>query len=323
MPHRSPHGCDGIRYTYAQLMGLWINAGGSRAKAPLAAAIAEAESGGCSSATSVNPDGGTNVGPWQLDTPGGVGAGYSVEQLKNGATNAKVAVKGSNNGRDFGAWETFVNGAYKQFMNGRTTPDLSVPSPGTGGPNAQQAEVTAYNPNDCLWTFPGIPVPVLGNLGRFCVLSKSEARAWIGAAVLAAGGLAALVGVALIAAAAGTKALGAAGPVLERTGGAVALIPGAEAAGVAIAATGRAGRSSAAQTRARRQRGRAQAANQETAAQRRLGEPREAPELRTGRGAIRESPAGTRARAGESSAARSRRYAAASSSSNGNDRPPF
>lgn len=322
MAKQSPHGCAGTRYTYAQLMGLWINAGGSRAKAPIAAAIAEAESGGCSSAKSSNPDGGTNVGLWQLDTPGGVGAGYSAGQLSNGATNAKVAVKGSSNGRDWSAWETYVNGAYRAFLSARTSPDLSVPSPGTGGPDAQQAELTAYNPNECLWTFPGIPAPIIGNLGRFCVLSKSEARAWIGAAILAAGGLMMLSGVALLAAAAGTKALGAAGPVLERTGSAVALIPGAAPAGVAIAATGRAGRASAAQTAQRRQQSRAQRASRETAAERKLGEPRENPELRVGRGAVRETPQGARARGGEPSAARSRRYAGASAA-NGSDRPPF
>lgn len=322
MPHPSPHGCAGTRYSYAQLMGLWIKAGGSKAKAPVAAAIAEAESGGCSSATSVNPDGGTNVGLWQLDTPGGVGSGYSTAQLRNGATNAKVAVKGSRNGADWGAWETYVNGAYKAFVSGRTSPDLSVPSPGTGGPDAQMAEVTAYNPNECLWTFPGIHAPLIGNLGQFCVLSKSQARAWIGAAVLAAGGILALSGIALLAAAAGTKALGAAGPVLERTGSAVALIPGAEPAGVAIAATGRAGRASAEQTRARRSRGREQAASKERAAEQKLGEPRENPELRVGRGAVRESPAGSRARVQESSAARSRRYASATANG-GSDRPPF
>ena len=48
--------------TYAQLEGLWIANGGNRAVAPLAAAIAEAESSGRTDVTSANPDGGINVG---------------------------------------------------------------------------------------------------------------------------------------------------------------------------------------------------------------------------------------------------------------------
>lgn len=112
-------------FTYAQLEGLWINAGGSNA--PLAAAIAEAESSGESDATSSNPDGGINVGLWQLDTPGGKGAGYTVAQLKDPATNAAVAVKGSSKGADWSAWSTFGSGAYKQFLSNSTTPDSNVP----------------------------------------------------------------------------------------------------------------------------------------------------------------------------------------------------
>jgi len=255
------------KYTYSQLEGLWINAGGSKKTAPIAAAIAEAESGGNSDATSSNPDGGENVGPWQLDTRG-KGSGYSVAQLKDAATNAKVAVAGSRNGTDWSAWATYVSGAYKQFMSGKTTPDTNVPTPTT-----LTAAIDPYQADTCMVSFPGIEVPVLGNLGKFCLLSKSEARAWIGAGVLAGGVLLALPGLALVAAAAGMKALGAAGPVLSKTGAAIALVPGAEAAGVAVSAAGRAGTASAEQTRSRRQQAasarqsRQQAAGQSTAGQ--------------------------------------------------------
>jgi len=117
-------------YSYAQLEQLWLNAGGSKATAPLAAAVAEAESGGNSAATSPNPDGGTNVGLWQLDTPGGKGAGYTVAQLEDPVTNATVAVAGSSGGSDWSAWATFASGAYKAFMSGSTTPDPDVPVSG-------------------------------------------------------------------------------------------------------------------------------------------------------------------------------------------------
>lgn len=87
----------------AQIIALWIKAGGPISTAPAALAHALAESSGRAEVTSANPDGGTNVGIWQIDTKG-VGAGYSVSQLQNSLTNAKLAVKGSNGGRDWAQW---------------------------------------------------------------------------------------------------------------------------------------------------------------------------------------------------------------------------
>ena len=289
-------------YTYAQLMGLWIKNGGSRATAPIAAAIAEAESSGNAGATSGNPDGGTNVGLWQLDTPGGKGAGYTEQQLLDPATNAHVAVVGSNDGRDWSAWATYVSGAYKAFLSGRTTPDLNVAGGGAAAQQTGAVTVAAYNPGACLWSFPGIPVPIIGNIGQFCLFSKSEARAFLGVGLMAAGGLIMLPGVAIMVAAAGMRMLGAAGPVLEKTGAAVALIPGAEVAGVAIAGAGKAGTSSAEATQRRR-------SEPERRMQRELGEPREQPLFEDRGGTVRQTP--QQRRAASSSRARARRAASA------------
>lgn len=99
-------GHTGGTFSNAQLQSLWIMAGGSPSKAGVAACIAEHESSGRASVTSGNPDGGTNVGLWQLDTPGGKGAGYSITQLQDPLTNARVAVRGSSNGTDWSAWST-------------------------------------------------------------------------------------------------------------------------------------------------------------------------------------------------------------------------
>jgi hypothetical protein len=71
-----------------------------------AACHAIQESSGNALVTSPNPDGGTNVGLWQLDTPSGKGAGYTVAQLQNAALNAKVAVSASSDGTDWSAWAT-------------------------------------------------------------------------------------------------------------------------------------------------------------------------------------------------------------------------
>lgn len=94
-------------YAYARGAGF---TGGAAVEAT---AVALAESSGDSAATSRNPDGGTNVGLMQLDTPGGKGAGYSVAQLQDPATNMAVAYKGwTSDGHTFTkSWETANNGA--------------------------------------------------------------------------------------------------------------------------------------------------------------------------------------------------------------------
>jgi Lysozyme like domain len=171
-------------YSYAQLEQLWINNGGSKAMAPLAAAIAEAESSGQSKVTSSNPDGGTNVGPWQLDTLG-KGSGYSVSQLQDPNTNARVAVSASSDGADWSAWETYVTGAYKPYLSNSTPPDPSVPAGGSGVVLA-----SAGGPSTC----------VIGPLPHtsLCLLDKSQARAVIGGACLVAGALIILPGLIIL-----------------------------------------------------------------------------------------------------------------------------
>jgi hypothetical protein len=101
--------------SHAQLEQLWTANGGAQSTANIAAAIAQAESSGISNALSTNPDGGTNVGLWQLDTKG-KGAGYTVAQLQDPNTNARVAIMGSANGTDWSAWATYGSGAYRQYL---------------------------------------------------------------------------------------------------------------------------------------------------------------------------------------------------------------
>lgn len=95
----------GGSYSNAQVRQLWTANGGDPSKAAVAACIAMHESSGVASVTSSNPDGGTNVGLWQLDTKG-KGAGHTVAQLQNPNTNARLAVIGSSNGTDWSAWST-------------------------------------------------------------------------------------------------------------------------------------------------------------------------------------------------------------------------
>jgi hypothetical protein len=99
-----------------QIYALARRAGLSVSTATTATAVALAESSGRSWVTSPNPDGGTNVGIWQLDTPGGEGSGYTVAQLQDPWTNAQVMAKTTSGGEIWAPWETYVTGEYDQFM---------------------------------------------------------------------------------------------------------------------------------------------------------------------------------------------------------------
>ena len=155
MSSTSPGGGAGI-YSHAALETLWQSAGGPAAAADVAAAVAQAESGGNPDATSPNPDGGTNVGLWQLDTRG-KGAGHTIAQLRNPGTNAALAVAGSSGGTDWSAWATYASGAYKAYLTGKTTGVQTNPPPVTSQPTglaAIGAAVTALGqPN--LWLRAG------------------------------------------------------------------------------------------------------------------------------------------------------------------------
>lgn len=95
------------------LESLWTSNGGDAGTAFIAANVANAESSGIATATSPNPDGGENVGIWQLDTKG-VGAGYTVAELENPDTNAVLTIMATANGTNWSQWadSVVVNGQY-------------------------------------------------------------------------------------------------------------------------------------------------------------------------------------------------------------------
>jgi hypothetical protein len=100
-------------YTLPEIETLWTSQGGSGQTAFEAANVAMAESTGRAGVTSQNPDGGTNVGLWQLDTKG-VGAGYTVEQLQDPATNCRITIMATANGTKWTEWadDVVVGGVY-------------------------------------------------------------------------------------------------------------------------------------------------------------------------------------------------------------------
>jgi hypothetical protein len=92
-------------YTHDGLMRLWQSEGGPSATANNAACHGMQESGGNPKITSANPDGGTNVGLWQLDTKG-VGAGHSISALQDPRTNARITIQATHGGQNWSQWAT-------------------------------------------------------------------------------------------------------------------------------------------------------------------------------------------------------------------------
>lgn len=131
--------------TYSQLEGLWIQAGGSPSAAPVAAAIALAESGGNPTSHNGNASTGDNsYGLMQINMLGSMGPARRAKfglsnntDLFDPLTNMKVAVAMSNNGKNFTPWSTFTNGAFHQFVQGNVPPNMTAG--GAGGTNGNSA----------------------------------------------------------------------------------------------------------------------------------------------------------------------------------------
>lgn len=98
-------------FSTSELETLWTKNGGPSDTAAFAAKVAQAESSGNPKVTSANPDGGKNVGLWQLDTPGGVGAGHSVSELQNPDLNAAITIAATNGGLNWTEWGDPVTAA--------------------------------------------------------------------------------------------------------------------------------------------------------------------------------------------------------------------
>lgn len=130
-----------VQYNYAQLEGIWTQAGGSSGSAPIAAAIAMAESGGNSTATGQN-SGSVDRGLWQINSVHGTQSTYDV------MGNARAAVAISSNGTNWTPWTTYTNGAYRQYLQVGVSPDTSAPINAT---NAQANNQSA--------TLTGLPLP--------------------------------------------------------------------------------------------------------------------------------------------------------------------
>lgn len=113
--------------TFDSLKGLWELVGGPAGFADVAASVAFAESGGCQYALAgpldIRPvkicvwnqtSGENSCGYWQINL--WAHPSYSAPSIFDAYTNARAALAISNHGTDFGAWSTYVNGAYLAYL---------------------------------------------------------------------------------------------------------------------------------------------------------------------------------------------------------------
>lgn len=120
--------------SYAQMEQVWIQAGGSKALAPLMAAIGEAESGGWAGATNPTDNGGTQTswGIWQISNGTHSSPASGGQDVYDPVVNAKLAVQ-KYQSQGLGAWGTYTSGAYQQFLKGNVPPGAGKIPGGTGG----------------------------------------------------------------------------------------------------------------------------------------------------------------------------------------------
>lgn len=140
--------------THAQLETLWTEAGGDPNSADRAAAIAQAESGGCQYAKAGPTDDRpvqectyrettteNSYGLWQINRD--AYPDYTAAELYTQAGNADAAVAISQAGIDFTPWTTYKDGAYLQYLtNPSTTGPTQAPSNLSGSGTGSAASST-------------------------------------------------------------------------------------------------------------------------------------------------------------------------------------
>lgn len=102
----------GDGFGHMQLERLWTQAGGPAGSADVAAAVAQAESGGRSGASNRNTNGSIDRGLWQINSVHGAQSTFDV------AGNARAAVAISERGRNWRPWVTFNTGAFRKYLTG-------------------------------------------------------------------------------------------------------------------------------------------------------------------------------------------------------------
>jgi Lysozyme like domain len=133
-------------YSHSDLEALWNLVGGFPSAADTAAAIAQAESGGCLYAKAGPTDdrpakvctyrettSENSYGLWQINRY--AHPTYSASDLYDAQGNAEAARAISSNGTDWTPWTTYTSGAYRQYLTsgGEPTPQPGATAPPTAG----------------------------------------------------------------------------------------------------------------------------------------------------------------------------------------------
>lgn len=187
-------------YSFSDLEQIWINNGGSAIMAPMAAAIAMAESGGNSDAIGRNSNGSLDKGLWQINTSNGA---LSTTDI-NG--NARAAIQISNNGSNWRPWCTAFSdsscGSKGGSFLGLGSPYQKFLSGGSSQAGQSQIQTTAQVTSGkagCALPW-NITIPVIGSsLSSGCLWYDSWSRGILGGLFILGGLIFTVVGATMLA----------------------------------------------------------------------------------------------------------------------------
>jgi hypothetical protein len=194
-------------FSFSDLEQIWTNNGGSSVFAPIAAAIAMAESGGNSDAIGHNSNGSVDQGLWQINSSNGA---LSTTDI-NG--NARAAIQMSNDGTNWRPWCTaYSDGAcgtkggtflgtgapYQKFLSGQS----QIPQGQSAIGGSTDATLTAQTKADCVFPSGGaihVHLPLYTQTISMCFWYDSWSRAFLGGLFFLGAGALTIVGVSLLA----------------------------------------------------------------------------------------------------------------------------
>jgi hypothetical protein len=152
---------SGAVLSFNQIQSLWIQNGGAPGWAPLAAAIAIAESGGNTVSLNNTPSTGDySVGLWQINYYDGLMAsrtasyGAPAQLQADPNLQAKAAIALSGNGSNWGPWKTDAAWNAWQAKGAPANPTVAdlqswgVPLGGAGGGTSSSATATGTGSSD-------------------------------------------------------------------------------------------------------------------------------------------------------------------------------
>lgn len=146
-------------YNQQQIYNFATQVGLSGNSALTASAIAMAESGGNS--TALNPgntsDREYSVGLWQINLL--AHPQYSYSQMIDPLQNAKAMSVISNGGTYWGAWSTYNNRSFLEFMSSGSV----IPASNGGSPSSSYAPLSANSPLDTASSLAGLSSTVKTN----------------------------------------------------------------------------------------------------------------------------------------------------------------